>query len=110
MRPRLLEATDTTEIYARFRVSVDNGFRNEFSYIDYRKWGVVQLWSAGRITGAPPNRQRAQDRIEVWFNWNLVGSFVSYKEAEATIASLLELSPVNLEDLHSYLKIRDKNG
>ena len=99
--------TEENQIYARFRVSVDNGFRNEFSYIDYRKWGVVELWAAGRIKGPAPRRQRAEDRIEVWFNWELVGLFVSYKEAQRKVDELLLLTPVNLSDVKHYLRIED---
>lgn len=58
------------------------------------------------MAGPPPGRQQASDCIEVWFNWGLVGSFVSYREAEKKIASLLELAPVKLDDLVHYLKLR----
>jgi len=100
--------TDTTEkkeTYAKFRVSVDNGFRNEFSYIDYRRWGIIELWEAGRITGSAPKRQRPDDVIEVWFNWELVGKYTSYKAAKKKLVELLSLAPVDLSDVLSYLEI-----
>ncbi len=92
-------------MYAKFRLSVDNGFRNEFSYVDYRRWGIVELWAAGRITGPPPARQRREDCIEVWFNYELVDTFTSYREAREKIAELLKQAPVNLSDLEPYLEI-----
>ena len=85
-------------------MSVDNAFRNEFSFIDYRRWGVVELWAAGRMSGAAPVRQRAQDRIEVWFNWSLVGEYTSYQAARRKLDELLELAPVDLSDLLHYLE------
>ena len=97
--------TEQNQIYARFRLSIDNAFRNEFSYIDYRKWGIVEVWACGRINGPPPIRQNAEDRIEVWFNWELVGTFTSYKAAKVKIAELLALAPVNLSDVQHYLEI-----
>lgn len=93
------------EVYAKFRVSVDNGFRNEFSYVDYRRWGVVEVWAAGRIKGEPPRRVDRDQRIEVWFNWEIVGAYVSYREAKNKIDALLEESPVDLRDLVHYLEI-----
>ena len=92
-------------MYARFRVSIDNGFRNEFSYIDYRRWGVVELWAAGRIKGPPPKRQRAEDRIEVWFNWAMVGEYTNYRAARAKVDELLSSAPVDLREFVHYLDV-----
>jgi hypothetical protein len=42
----------------------------------------------------------------VWFNWQLVGTYTSYKAAEAKISELLALAPVKLDDLMHYLILR----
>jgi hypothetical protein len=42
----------------------------------------------------------------VWFNWELVSTYTSYKAAEAKIAELLALAPVKLDDLMHYLVLR----
>lgn len=91
------------EVYAKFRLSVDNGFRNEYSYVDYRRWGIMELWSAGRIK-ADLSARLASD-IEVWFNYDLVGRFSSYPEAIKKIKELKELAPVNLGEFWHYLEI-----
>lgn len=49
------------EVFANFRISIDNGFRNEFSYVHYRRWGIVETWEGGRYSGKRPERQRSDD-------------------------------------------------
>ncbi len=41
----------------------------------------------------------------MWFNWELVGSYRSYREAGAQVAELLALAPAPLHDLVRYLEI-----
>lgn len=101
---------DKPEVYARFRLSVDNGFRNEFSYVDYRRWGVVQSWTGGRFSNEPPPRQDPSQCIEVWFNWARVGTHASYDSAEAQIALLLRQAPAPLGELKDYLNIRPRSA
>lgn len=43
--------------------------------------------------------------IEVWFNWNLVGFYKSYHEAQAKVDALLTLAPIRLDELASYLRL-----
>lgn len=97
---------EKAQVFAKFRLSVDNGFRNEWSYVDYRRWGVMELWTGCRIREPPSPRQRPADRIEVWFNWELVGMHQSYASAQRQMDELLKLAPVNLGDLLSYLELR----
>lgn len=94
------------EVYAKFRLSIVNGFRNEYAYVDYRRWGVMELWTGNRIRETPPKRQRPEDRIEVWFNWERVGSHTSYASAERQISEYLKLCPVSLGDLLEYMELR----
>lgn len=98
--------TLSKEVYAKFRLSIDNGFRNEFSYVDYRKWGVMETWAGCRISGTLPIRQTPDMGIEVWLNWSLYGVYKSYDEVETLIAQLLKDSSVPLNDVIHYLKIR----
>lgn len=94
------------EVFSKFRLSVDNKFRNEYSYIDYRRWGVLEVWTGNRVRGEPPKRQQPEDRIEVWFNWELLGLHKSYEEAEKQIKEHLALAPVPLDEFLHYLKLR----
>jgi hypothetical protein len=81
-------------------------FRNEFSFVSYKKWGVMELWEGGRFSGEPPRRQRADACIEVWFNWSLHSTHKSYEAAERAIADLLKEAPAPLHDLADYLVLR----
>lgn len=95
------------EIYAKFRLSIWNEFRSEYSYVDYRRWGVVELWAGSRIRWKPErSRQRPEDCIEVWFNWEKVGEYKSYAEVEKQLRAHLRLSPVHLGELLEYLDLR----
>jgi hypothetical protein len=95
------------EVFAKFRLSVDNVYRDAYSYVDYRRWGVVELWSGCRVRGTqPPRRPRSEDRIEVWFNWELIGVHKSYADAERQLRECLSLAPVPLGELLDYLELR----
>ena len=91
------------EVFAKFRLSIDNGFRNEFSYVHYRRWGVMELWEGGRFRSAPSKTPSAC--IEVWFNWELVGTYKSYDEARGVVRKLLQEAPVSLHDLAHYVAL-----
>ena len=97
--------TDKREVYEKFRLSIDNGFRNAFSYVHYRKWGVMELWEAGRYASAPPERVTASMTIDIWFNWERVGSFKSYDMARGLVNKLRKTAPVSLHGLEQYLEI-----
>src|SRR5580765_8061623 len=91
------------EVYANFRVSIDDGFRNEFSFVHYRRWGEIELWEGGRFRGPPPRRQQPSDCIEVWHNWELVGTFKSRSDAQALVRRLRATAPASLDELADYL-------
>lgn len=95
--------TTARELYAKFRLSIDNGFRDEFSYVSYRRWGAMELWEGGRYRN--PSTSKTSACIEVWFNWELVGAYKSYDEARGTIRRLLLAAPASLHDLAQYLDI-----
>ena len=91
------------EVFAKFRLSIDNGFRDEFSYVHYRRWGVMELWEGGRFRGTPSKQTSVC--IEVWFNWEMVGSYKSYEEARGVVRKLLQAAPVSLHDLAHYVAL-----
>ncbi len=95
--------TNKKEVYAKFRLSVDNNYRNEYSYVDYRRWGILEVWSAGRIKTHTPIVSATG--IEVWLNYKLVHTFKDYGSASKKISQLKQLAPVDLEDLWYYLEI-----
>ena len=98
--------TTTREIYAKFRLSIDNGFRNEFSYVSYRRWGAMEVWEGGRYRNpCNPSTTKSGAGIEVWFNWELIGTYKSYDEARGMIGKLLLAAPAALHDLEQYLDI-----
>jgi hypothetical protein len=96
--------TTDREVFAKFRLSIDNGFRNEFSYVHYRRWGAMELWEGGRYRSAPPKHAGTMC-IEVWLNWALVGTYKSYDEARGVVRRLLQQSPVPLHDLAHYVTL-----
>jgi hypothetical protein len=97
--------TAKLEAYARFRLSFDNLFKNQYAFVDYRKWGRIELWEGGRFSGPPPSRQTAEQCIEVWHNWKLVGKHPSYSAARRQIAEVLSAAPTSLHDLVDYLDL-----
>lgn len=94
----------TKEVYAKFRLSIDNRFRNEFSFVHYRKWGIMELWEGGRFTTAPP-KLTATAGIDIWLNWEMVATYKSYAEAQALVYRLLKTAPTSLHGLEEYLVI-----
>lgn len=101
----MTDNSNRPELFAKFRLSVDNGFRNEFSFVDYRRWGTTEIWSAGRFRGPPPARMTSKMLIEIWFNWQLIATFASYSAAQAKLDEILLSAPVNLSDVRHYLDI-----
>jgi hypothetical protein len=97
--------TTKLEAYARFRLSFDNLFKNQYAFVDYRKWGLIELWEGGRFSSLPPSRQTADQCIEVWHNWKLVGKHSSYSGARWQIEELLKAAPTSLHDLVGYLDL-----
>ena len=93
------------EVFAKYRIAVENGFRNEFSFIDYRRWGVLQVWNAGRFTGPPPKRQDPKAVIDVFLNYDWIAECRSNADANRLIARLLAESPVNLGEFADYVRM-----
>ena len=91
--------------FANFRIAIDNDFRGEFSYVQYRRWGVLQLWEGGRYRTAAPKRQRAEHRIWVHLDYGATGSFTSASDAAALVERLIAESPVGLDEWRHYLTI-----
>ena len=91
--------------FANFRIAIDNEFRGEFSYVQYRRWGVLQLWEGGRYRTAAPKRQRAEHRIWVHLDYGATGSFTSASDAAALVERLIAESPVGLDEWRHYLTI-----
>lgn len=95
----------TVGTFASFRIAIDNEFRGEFSYVQYRRWGLLQVWEGGRYKTGAPKRQRADHRIWVHLNYGATGSFTSTREAAALVERLIALSPVSLDEWRHYLTI-----
>lgn len=92
-------------MFVRYRISVDNAFRNEFAFIDYRRWGVLQVWSAGKFRGPPPPFQARDACISVYFNYELVREVRSNVEGNRVIQRLLSEAPVDLDEFAYYLEL-----
>ena len=95
----------TVGTFANFRIAIDNEFRGEFAYVQYRRWGLLQLWEGGRYKTGAPKRQRADHRIWVHLNYGATGSFTSAREAAALVERLIAAAPVNLDEWRHYLTI-----
>lgn len=66
----------------------------------------MELWEGGRFSNVPLLRAASNTNttIDVWLNWELVGSFKSYEMARSTVAKLLKTAPASLHDLAQYLE------
>lgn len=91
------------EVFARFRVAVDDEFRREYAFVDYRRWGKLESWSAGTFRTPRPARRSADDAILVYDRGELVGTYAARSDARSHVLSLLAHAPVDLSDLAHHL-------
>jgi hypothetical protein len=92
-------------VFARYRIAVDNEFRNEFSFIDYHRWGILQVWNAGRFKGPRPRHQDRNAGIDVFCNYELVNTVKSNGEGNKLVKRLLAEAPVDLSEFAHYLEL-----
>lgn len=92
-------------MFVRYRIAVDNEFRNEFSFIDYRRWGILQVWNAGKFKGPLPRFQDRNAGIDVFFNYELVSTVKSNGEGNKLIKRLLAEAPIDLSEFAYYLEL-----
>ena len=78
-------------------MAVVNDFRNETSFVDYRRYGTLQVWDAS-VTSGPRRPQRSTDRITVYLNFRPVGEFTETAAARALVKALLNQAPVDLSE------------
>lgn len=63
------------------------------------------MWEGGRFRHEAPTRLTAATCIEIWLNWELVGTYRSYEEVRAKVATLLREARAPLHDLVEYLVV-----
>lgn len=92
----------------RYRIGIINDFKNNHSFVDYRKIGIdktLELWDGCIAGGSHRGFQLASDRIWIFLNFEQVGNTVSREEARGIIRKLLDDAPVDLSDLAFYLEV-----
>ncbi len=87
----------------RYRIGLIDDFRNEFSFVDYRDFGGLQVWNACRIGMAHRGHQLSDDSIHVFLNFKKVGIYQDRQAANTVLSRLLSAAPVDLAEFRSYL-------
>ena len=87
----------------QYRVGVIDDFRNTFSFVDYRKYGELEVWDGCTVGSPHRGYQLAPDAIFVFLNFKEVGRFKERGAAKGLITKLLHEAPVDLSDFAAYL-------
>lgn len=84
-----------------YRIGVINDFKNEFAFIEYRDYGELKIWNSCAVRCEHRGHQLAKDSIGVFLNFELVGEFRSFDEANALIRKLIAQAPTDLTEFAS---------
>lgn len=71
--------------------------------VDYQKYGIMEIWGAGKFS--PPHRgyQLKEDAIWVFLNYEKVGVFKDKDSAQRKVNELINDCPVDLKEFVHYL-------
>lgn len=76
-----------------YRIAVLNEFRNEFAYIDFKKFGVTKAYGAFWTSWPRKGYTDKEDRICVFLNFEQVCKTTARVDAEAALEELLAKAP-----------------
>lgn len=92
----------------RYRVCVINDFDNSVSVVDCKKFGVVKITDAWRVSGEHKGYQLPEDDIGIFLNYKLLHRTKNKEEAKRFVDRLIGEAPKELksefEQLVEYLK------
>ena len=86
-----------------YRIGVINDYRSSFSFIEYRKFGILESWSAGSFRDTHRGFEIKDDCISVFLNYQKVGVFKSKEQANQKIKELINKYQKELTDFEHYL-------
>ncbi len=72
-----------------------NDFQDSFSFVDYKRYGALQLFDASLAKGENPDHT---GEIVVFLNYDIVGRFKSKQQARALIENLIREAPAEAGD------------
>lgn len=77
----------------RCRIAVLNEFRNNYAFIDFKKFGITRSSTAGWVAWPHKGYVEKDDRICVFLNYEQVCKTTARVEAEAALEELIGESP-----------------
>jgi hypothetical protein len=86
-----------------YRIGIIDDFNNSFSYVEYKKYGEMEIYNACKTSCPHKGYQDREDAIHIFINFKKIGVFKIRTEANSTINRLIKESPVNLEQFIKYL-------
>lgn len=76
-----------------YRIAVLNEFRNNYAYIDFKKFGITKLYAAFWTAWPHKGFVEKEDRICVFLNYEQVCKTTARVEAGAALEELIAGSP-----------------
>jgi hypothetical protein len=77
----------------RYRIAINNNFRGEYSYLDFKKFGVVTDFVAFAGTSSGANDGETPQSIGIYKNFNTVAIVNSKAEAIKILEKLISECP-----------------
>jgi hypothetical protein len=77
----------------RYRIAINNNFRGKYSYLDFKKFGVVTDFVAFAGTSSGPNDGETPNSIGIYKNYNMVEVVNSKAEAIKILDKLISECP-----------------
>lgn len=85
-----------------YRIGIINDYKNEHSFIEYKRYGTLEIWNASKSKGPMSSHNTPEDGIHVFLNFTKLDVFKSKEEAQILINKLITESPV---DITEYLEV-----
>jgi hypothetical protein len=90
----------------RYRIAINNNFRGEYSYLDFKKFGVVTDFTAFTGTSSGPNEGETPQSIGIYRNYKLVAIVYSKSEAIVVLEKIIGECPQDgKKDYEQYKEI-----
>lgn len=78
----------------RYRVAVNNNFKQRYAYLDFKKFGVVTDFVAFAGNSSGPNEEETTNGIGIYLNYKLIGFVASKAEATKIVERLINECPI----------------
>lgn len=86
----------------RYRVGILNDFKNSHAFIDYKKYGVLEILDVS-ISSSVVEYQKPEDEIVIFLNFNIVDRFKEKTQAINLVKKLLNQAPAEaMRDFNQY--------